>query len=81
MVGGSLGCILLLSLWFLSKDSSTTPGQAAEKSWVPNGVDTDGEISEDESASAPELPSEMQGHKLQVDYGYSVTVPQSFVYM
>lgn len=61
MVGGSLGCILLLSLWFLSKDSSTTPGQAAEKSWVPNGVDTDGEISEDESASAPELPSEMQG--------------------
>ena len=67
IAGGSLGCISLLGLWFVTKDSSSAPRRPAGNYGLPSdGLDTDEDISDDESASAPEMPSEMQGEKLQI---------------
>lgn len=69
LLGGGLGlaCTSLLVLWLVTRDSSSAPDQLLGESEVlSDGMDTDGDITDDESPSAPQMPSEMQGHKLPV---------------
>lgn len=65
--GVSLACTSLLVLWLVTRDSSSAPDQLLGEPEAPSdGMDTDGDITDDESPSAPQMPSEMQGHMLQV---------------
>ncbi|KAL3142851.1 hypothetical protein ABBQ38_003144 [Trebouxia sp. C0009 RCD-2024] len=60
--GVSLACTSLLVLWLVTRDSSSAPDQLLGEPEAPSdGMDTDGDITDDESPSAPQMPSEMQG--------------------
>ena len=61
IVGGSLGCTSLLTLWFLTRgsgDSSTLRQPVGNFGFAEDGTDTNEEtpeLSEDESASAQDI--------------------------